>query len=196
MIMKKLLACGLLSSTILFTSCIGSFSAFNGLREWNEGVTESKFGNELIFLALWIVPVYGVATLADLIIFNAIEFWDGTNPIAMNEGDSETKILVNKGNTYKITATKNNFHVDIIDGDRKGESTDLVYLDTDKSWNVEKDGELIKLSSLKKGLLMTYLPNGEVINVPQGLNRVAALDLLESQAAEYTNCKYAELIVE
>ena len=194
--MKKLLACGLLSSTILFTSCIGSFSAFNGLREWNEGVTESKFGNELIFLALWIVPVYGVATLADLIIFNAIEFWDGTNPIAMNEGDSETKVLVNKGNTYKITATKNNFHVDIIDGDRKGESTDLVYVDTDKSWNVEKDGELIKLSSLKKGMLMTYLPNGEVINVPQGLNRVAALDLLESQAAEYTNCKYAELIVE
>jgi len=114
----------------------------------------------------------------------------------MNEGDSETKIVTSKGNTYKITATKNNFHVVIIDGDRKGESTDLVYVDTDKSWNVEKDGELIKLSSLKKGILMTYLPNGEVINVPQGLNRVAALNLLESQAAEYTNCKYAELIVE
>jgi len=43
--MKKILACGLLSTTILFTSCIGSFSAFNGLREWNEGVTDSKFGN-------------------------------------------------------------------------------------------------------------------------------------------------------
>ena len=113
--MKKVLVCGLLSSTILFTSCIGSFSAFNGLREWNESVTDSKFGNELIFLALWIVPVYGVATLADLIVFNAIEFWDGTNPIAMNEDDSETKIVTSKGNTYKIVATKNNFHVDIID---------------------------------------------------------------------------------
>ena len=190
------MACGLLSTTILFTSCIGSFSAFNGLRDWNESITDNKFGNELIFLALWVVPVYQIATLADLVVFNAIEFWDGENPIAMNEGDSETKIVTSKGNTYKITATKNNFHVVIIDGDRKGESTDLVYVDTDKSWNVEKDGELIKLSSLKKGILMTYLPNGEVISVPQGLNRVAALDLLESQAAEYTNCKYAELIVE
>ena len=194
--MKKVMACGLLSTTILFTSCIGSFSAFNGLRDWNESITDNKFGNELIFLALWVVPVYQIATLADLVVFNAIEFWDGENPIAMNEGDSETKIVTSKGNTYKITATKNNFHVVIIDGDRKGESTDLVYVDTDKSWNVEKDGELIKLSSLKKGILMTYLPNGEVISVPQGLNRVAALDLLESQAAEYTNCKYAELIVE
>jgi len=194
--MKKVMACGLLSTTILFTSCIGSFSAFNGLRDWNESITDNKFGNELIFLALWVVPVYQIATLADLVVFNAIEFWDGENPIAMNEGDSETKIVTSKGNTYKITATKNNFHVIIIDGDRKGESTDLVYVDTDKSWNVKKDGELIKLSSLKKGILMTYLPNGEVINVPQGLNRVAALDLLESQAAEYTNCKYAELIAE
>lgn len=194
--MKKVLACGLLSSTILFTSCIGSFSAFNGLREWNEGVTDSKFGNELIFLALWVVPVYQIATLADLIVFNAIEFWDGTNPISMNEGDSETKLVTSKGNTYKIITTKNNFHVDIIDGKRKGESTDLVYVETNKSWNVKKDGELIKLSSLKKGILMTYMPNGDVISVPQGLNRVATLDLLETQAAEYTNCKYAELVVE
>ena len=43
---------------------------------------------------------------------------------------------------------------------------------------------------------MTYLPNGEAINVPQGLNRVATLDLLETQADEFSNCKYAELIAE
>ena len=195
--MKKVFVCGLLSTTILFTSCIGSFSAFNGLREWNESVTDSQFGNELIFLALWIVPVYGLATLGDLVVFNAIEFWGGTNPIAMNDNDSETKTIVNKGNKYQITATKNRFHVAIIDGERKGETADLVYLASDKSWNLEKaDGELQKLSSLKKGLLMAHLPNGETVTVPQELNRVATLDLLESKMANYNECKYAELVSE
>ena len=192
-----MLVCGLLSSTVLFTSCIGSFSAFNGLRDWNESITDSKFGNELIFLALWVIPVYQFATVGDLLIFNSIEFWGGENPIAMNEGDSETRTIVSKGNKYEITATKNRFHVAIVEGERKGETSDLVYVAADKSWNMEKaDGELVKLSSLKKGILMAHLPNGDVINVPQGLNRVATLDLLESNIAEYTDCKYAELIVE
>ena len=195
--MKKVLACGLLSTTILFTSCIGSFSAFNGLRDWNESVTDSKFGNELIFIALWVFPVYGLAALADLVVFNAIEFWDGTNPIAMNEGDSETKTIVNKGNTYKITATKDRFNVVVTAGERKGEATDLVYLANDKSWNVEKEnGKLQKLSSLKKGLLMAHLPNGETVSVPQGLNRLATLDYLESNLEAYNECKYAELVIE
>ena len=194
--MKRVLVCGVLSFTMLFTSCIGSFSAFNGLREWNEEITDNKIGNELIFLALWVVPVYQIATFADLIIFNSIEFWDGTNPIAMKDGESETKTIVSKGNTYEITASKNKFHVAIVKGDRKGESSDLVYLETDKSWNVKKDGELLKISSLKKGLLMVHLPNGDVLNIPQGLNRVAALDLLESNINEYDDCKYAELILE
>ncbi len=195
--MKKVWACGLLSTTILFTSCIGSFSAFNGLRDWNESVTDSKFGNEIIFVALWVLPVYGLATLGDLVVFNAIEFWGGTNPIAMKEGDSETKTLVNKGNTYKITATKNRFHVAIVAGERKGESSDLVFIAKDKSWNIEKeDGERVKLASLKKGILMAHLPNGEAINVPQGLNRVAAADYLESKMVNYRDCTYAELIAE
>ena len=195
--MKKVLACGLLSTTILFTSCIGSFSAFNGLRDWNESVTDSKFGNELIFIALWVFPVYGLATLADLVVFNAIEFWDGTNPIAMGETDSETKTIVNKGNTYKITATKNRFNVVITKGERKGETTDLVYLANDKSWNVKKeDGKLQKLSSLKKGLLMAHLPNGETVSVPKGLSRLATLDYLESNLEAYNECKYAELVIE
>jgi len=194
--MKKVLVCGMLSVTVMLTSCIGSFSAFNGLREWNENITDSKFGNELIFLALWVIPVYQIASFADLIIFNAIEFWDGTNPIAMNEGDSETKIVVSKGNKYKITASKNKFHVAVIEGKRKGEFSDLVYLEADKSWNVKKDGELIKLSSLKKGLMMAHLPNGGEIAIPQGLNRVAALDLLEANINDQINCEYAELILE
>ncbi len=192
--MKKTIICLSLASTILFTSCIGSFSAFNGLRDWNENVTDNQFGNEVIFLALWILPVYGLATLGDLLVFNAIEFWGGDNPIAMKEGDSETRIVKNKGNTYKITATKNKFRVAIIDGKRKGETSDLIYTPVDKSWSaIKANGEKIKLTSLKKGLRMVHLPNGESIQVLPGMSKTATVNYLEQKLATYDLCEYAEL---
>ena len=192
--MKKLTICTLLAGSILFTSCIGSFSAFNGLRNWNQNVTDSKFGNEVIFLALWILPVYSLATLGDLLIFNTIEFWGGDNPIAMNEGDSETRIVESKGSTYEITATKNRFHITIIDGKNKGATNDLVYLPEDKSWNVEhENGELTKLTSLKKGLRIVHMPNGDEIEVNQNMSRNAQRFYVDSKIQEYKECQLAEL---
>ena len=52
--------CFLLSGSILFSSCIGSFKLFNNLKEWNQGVSD-KFVNELIFLAFHIVSIYPIA---------------------------------------------------------------------------------------------------------------------------------------
>ena len=37
----------------------------------------SKFVNELVFFAFWILPVYEVSGLADLLVLNSIEFWSG-----------------------------------------------------------------------------------------------------------------------
>ena len=87
--MKKnrltLVAAIFLSGTILFSSCVGSFGLFNRISSWNQSIG-TKFVNELVFLALNIVPVYGVAYLADALVINSIEFWSGTNPMA-NVGD-------------------------------------------------------------------------------------------------------------
>ncbi|WP_010523083.1 DUF3332 domain-containing protein [Aquimarina agarivorans] len=192
--MKKSIICIALASTTLFTSCIGSFSAFNGLREWNENVTDNQFGNEVIFIALWVIPVYGLATLGDLLVFNAIEFWGGDNPIAMNEGDSETRTVTSRGNTYEITATKNKFHVAIVDGKRKGETSDLIYTPEDKSWStITADGKKVKLTSLKKGLRMVHLPNGESIEIHKGMSKAATKHYLSEKLAENNYCQYAEL---
>lgn len=195
--MKKIILCGMLATTVLFTSCIGSFTAFTKLRDWNESVTDNQFGNELIFVGLAVFQVYSAVLIGDLFIFNAIEFWGGDNPVAMQEGESETRTISRKGNTYAITATKNRFHIEIIDGERKGETSDLVYVPGEKSWNVEnEDGELVKLSSLKKGLLMAHLPNGETVEVPKNLSRPAMQDYLAIKIDEYNTCQYAELIME
>ena len=75
--MKKnrltLVAAIFIRGTILFSSCVGSFGLFNRISSWNQSIG-TKFVNELVFLALNIVPVYGVAYLADALVINSIEF--------------------------------------------------------------------------------------------------------------------------
>ena len=70
-----------LAGSMVMTSCIGSFSLTNKLLSWNRQVG-NKFVNELVFFAFWIIPVYEVSALADVLVINSIEFWSGTNPVA------------------------------------------------------------------------------------------------------------------
>lgn len=68
--------------TLGASGCIGSNLTFERLRDWNVEATDSDWANEGIFLALnFVPPVYPLAYLVDLFVFNAIEFWSGTNPL-------------------------------------------------------------------------------------------------------------------
>jgi hypothetical protein len=75
--------------SILSTSCFGGFQTTRKVYQWNEGVSGNKFVNNLVFYGLNIIPVYPVAGTLDLFIFNLIEFWTGSNPMALNEGEFE-----------------------------------------------------------------------------------------------------------
>ena len=77
---KKPLVAALLSLA-LFSSCLGPNKLFNKLHDWNETATDERWANEGIFVVLNVIPVYGVCYLGDIIIFNSIEWWGGTNPI-------------------------------------------------------------------------------------------------------------------
>jgi len=190
--MKKLMICTALSSTILFTSCLGSFSAFNSLRDWNDGLTSNKFLDNLIFWALNIVPVYGLFFFGDVIIFNVIEFWSGSNPIAMNEGDVETQIVERNGNTYQMIATKNHLQINVIDGVDKGQTLDLVYNPDEQSWSALKaDGEVIKLSSFEDGFYIVYTPDGQEIKIDATASKEEGLALLNQGVANYKDCMLA-----
>ena len=46
---KLTLVAVLLSGSLLFSSCVGSFGLFNRLSSWNQSIG-SKFVNELVFL--------------------------------------------------------------------------------------------------------------------------------------------------
>jgi len=66
---------------MMTAGCIGSFAAWHKLKDWNTGMNDSKWVQELVFLVLNIIPVYGIAYLIDYLIINSIEFWTGENPM-------------------------------------------------------------------------------------------------------------------
>lgn len=79
--MKKSLLAAAFALSLFGASCLGPNNAFNNLHHWNMKVTDNKWGNEGIFLVLNIIPVYGLFYFGDIVIFNSIEFWGGTNPV-------------------------------------------------------------------------------------------------------------------
>lgn len=161
--MKKsrltLVAALALSGTILFSSCVGSFGLFNRISSWNQTVG-NKFVNELVFLALNIVPVYGVAYMADALVINSIEFWSGSNPMA-NVGD--LKKVKGENGDYLVKTLENGYSIT-----KQGESTsmELIYNKESNTWNVVADGvstELLKMNN--DGTAEMNLPNGEKMDV-------------------------------
>ena len=77
-VFASILVAGLVLSN---TACIGRMATSGRVGKFNLEVTESKWGREITFLALYLIPVYPLAGAIDLIIVNSIEFWTGTNPL-------------------------------------------------------------------------------------------------------------------
>lgn len=99
------LVCALMGATML-PSCIGSFSLTNKLLSWNRSI-DSKFVNELVFFAFWIVPVYEVSALADVLVINTIEFWSGDNPVAT----TQTRRIQGSDSEYLVTNDKDGYTI-------------------------------------------------------------------------------------
>lgn len=82
--------------------CYGSFNLVKKVYKWN-GTLGDKWLNEIAFLALNIVPVYGIATFIDAVVLNSLEFWTGNNPVT---ADNNRSVIISKdGLAYTVTAT-------------------------------------------------------------------------------------------
>jgi hypothetical protein len=72
---KKILLAVISALALGSTSCLGPNHTFNDLGDWNQNVTDSDVANEAIFIGLNVVPVYGLAYFADLVVFNTVIYW-------------------------------------------------------------------------------------------------------------------------
>ncbi|MDR1720169.1 MAG: DUF3332 domain-containing protein [Dysgonamonadaceae bacterium] len=152
------LATIMLSACVLFSSCLGSFSLFNRLLSWNRTI-DDKFINELIFIALWIVPVYQIAMLADLVVLNSLEFWSDENPLA--EGD--VRHIKSANGDFTVTVQKDGYH---IEKDGTEASFDFRFNHKSRVWSMEINGEstpLLQIGDDKQALM--FLPDGTTMTV-------------------------------
>lgn len=89
--------------------CFGSFELTQSLYQWNKKVSNNKFVEQLLFWALCIIPVYELAGVGDLFVFNLLEFWTGSNPVALHEQPLQPQrladgslVMEHQGRRYQI----------------------------------------------------------------------------------------------
>lgn len=63
------------------TACIGKNAVSANVRKFNLEATEHRWGRWGVFLLLMMLP-YPIASMADLLVVNSIEFWSGENPVS------------------------------------------------------------------------------------------------------------------
>jgi len=124
---------------IVGAGCTGTFKLTRQVYDFQTKPAD-KWVDEVLFLAFVIVPVYGVATLVDAVVFNSIEFWTGQNPMTSGTQGGNNAIAQNGNSkmTMKYDANTRNIEVRSLN---TGESFVLAKTDTgviakDKNGNV------------------------------------------------------------
>lgn len=162
--MKKttsiLMATLLLGISMVQTSCMGSWGITKKVYNWNESATGNKFIDNLLFWLL--LFVYAITIWVDFFILNLIEFWTGSNPMAMEEGQVEKQVVSKGGVDYEITATKNRFDVVQLTGDKKGTVQSIIFYPETKSASFVIEGKEMKAISFdeKSGMVTAFRPDG------------------------------------
>lgn len=118
-------------TSLVFSSCIGSFGLTNKVLAWNKSIG-SKFVNELVFIAFCIVPVYEVTALADILVINSIEFWSGDNPLT-----ASTKVVDTENGRYLIACDGKGY---TITNETTGHAVRLDFEQSTRTWSVETEG--------------------------------------------------------
>ena len=147
--MKKLkrFTAGLLAALVLcFTmqGCYGGYVLFHKIHRWN-GTLGDKWIKTIVHVAMYIIPVYEFCMFIDIIVLNTIEFWTGSNPLAMQEGQVEEQIVAQGTETYRIRATRNRWDVEVIKGTQAGMKRALVYTEKENAWYVEGENFRIRI---------------------------------------------------
>lgn len=147
----------MISVSVLFSSCIGSFGLTKKVYDFNTGVGD-KFVNELVFLALNIVPVYQVAVFIDAILLNSIEFWTGNSPLAAGD----VKNIQGEGDNFQVETLADGYKIQ----NSTGAEIELKFDNETDVWSVvvgDMSSKLLKV--LDKDNAVVYLSGGEELNV-------------------------------
>ncbi len=164
----------LLASSMMYTSCVGSYALFNKYAKWQTHMTSNKYVNGIVGILIgWLVG--GIALFVDEIVLNTIEFWSGSNPIAKTttiKGKDGRNYLVKQSREgYKITAPS-------------GEVTMLIHDEATDSWSMSQNGVVKEIFRYNADGTIEANMNGKTLTVTQdeaGLNQVRQAVLGDEQ---------------
>lgn len=156
---KTAVAVGL--GLVTLSGCMGQMGVTGKVTKFNLEVVDNRYGREGMFVLL--SPVYAIASLADLFIFNAIEFWTGTNPItnkspAVVDAPADTIFRVNDDSdaSLKTVPLSNNSEFQDIQMQRIDENT----LQMNVTYN---NGQHKSIIGERVGEYVVFSLNNEVI---------------------------------
>ena len=148
--MKRVLSGVLAGIMILATGCTGPFALTKKVHNWQTSA-EDKWIAEAKFLGCVILPVYGIATLADAVVFNSVEFWTGENPMdaSLSQDGENVKMVYREDGSILIQSDAGNC---ILEKGSEGvsaldESGNLLYTATTAGNQVQirnPQGELVR----------------------------------------------------
>ena len=148
----------LLAGSFLCSSCIGSFSLFNKYEKWQCNMTSNKYVNGIVGLILQPI-VGGVCLFVDAVVLNTIEFWTGSNPMALNKVQA---VKGQDGRYYAVKTLKDGYEVKA----PNGEITLFTHDSKTESWSITQNGvtkEIIRFNA--DGTIQATLQSGEKMTV-------------------------------
>ncbi len=166
--MKKTIAVVLIVA-FFTTGCTGSFNLTRKVYNFHRSQSD-KWSDELLFLVVALLPVYSLATLADAIIFNSIEFWTGKNPVDMSANDPSSRIVQNGSDKYKMSFNTKNGQVSLTNMAQAG-NHGIIFERTDNTITAKNESGKVLYSSVQNqdGGVSIYDGKGKLVkNYPAG----------------------------
>jgi hypothetical protein len=164
---KRVLACIVLAAFVsVSTGCYGSFMLTKKFYNWN-GSLGNKFVKSIVFWAFNIIPVYGVCAFADAFVLNLIEFWAGSNPMALNADTELQKTVENNGKVYDVTMGKGMITIVETKGPDAGKKITLTYKKDQSAWYLSDGVTSQMVASFDPKPLNNvnlYYPDGSVVS--------------------------------
>ncbi len=171
--MKKLVKPILWSIMTMFLmfslfGCYGNMTLTKKVWAWN-----GSLGSEPIqTLVMWgltvVAPVYEIALLGDILFLNTVEYWTGTNPLAMADGATDVRIVKNDGKTFEIKTMKNSITITETAGPNSGKSVEISFDEATSAWNMSDGSQEIKLAQMSDNTLNLIYPNGKTMAIDLG----------------------------